>query len=527
MTTTKINLQNLFFIIILLLLFPALFINLGLIPVSADEGTRALVSLEMELSGKLVTPTINGDFYFNKPPLYNWILLGLFKLSGSHSESIIRFPTVISLLLFGLTIFLSFLKKYGIRPAFLSALVFITTARILFYDSFQGLIDITFSWLVFTSFMLIYRFFKREDFLKLFLASYFICAMAFLMKGLPALIFQGITLLVVFISGKQVKKIFSFYHFLGISVFLVITGAYYFTVFRQNPDFVYFTTLFDESAKRTFVEYGFLKTIIHLFSFPVEQLYHLLPWSVLIIPLFSKKIQAKIRQDDFLKYMGLVFLFNIPVYWVSVESYPRYIFSLYPLLLSVCTIIFIQSREEIPRLSLAIENIFGLLLVLIIPLSLFFSVSHEFKTLSNPFIAGLAVSVFVILILAAYYYLRSFRMEILIIALLLFRIGFNLVALPERYAETRRVLQKEQAEKVGNLTRDKNLILHDFAPCSHETSFYISRENGKILPRSYNEPVPGNYYIIDDRNAEKENEEVILHFETRWENSPIRLSWFE
>ena len=61
--------------IILLLLIPALFINLGMSPLIADEATRGMVAFEMQQSGELITPTIHGEYYYNKPPLYNWILL--------------------------------------------------------------------------------------------------------------------------------------------------------------------------------------------------------------------------------------------------------------------------------------------------------------------------------------------------------------------------------------------------------------------------------------------------------------------
>lgn len=68
--------NNIVYIIIFTLLIPALFINLGKMPLSSDEPTRSVVALEMNLSGNYVTPTINGDYYYNKPPLYNWILAG-------------------------------------------------------------------------------------------------------------------------------------------------------------------------------------------------------------------------------------------------------------------------------------------------------------------------------------------------------------------------------------------------------------------------------------------------------------------
>jgi len=524
MKVSNPKLQKYFFIAILVLLFPAFFINLGLMPVSGDEGTRALVSLEMEYSGKLLTPTLNGEFYFNKPPLYNWVLLGFYKLSNSHSEFVTRLPALMSLLLFGFTIFLFLNKKYGTRASFLSALVFITSGRILFYDSLNGYIDFTFSWFVFLGFILIYRFYKREQYLALFLVSYFICSLGFLMKGLPSLLFQGITLLVIFISGRKFIKLLSLSHLAGILLFLVITGSYYYHLFLQNPDSGYFNTLFDESAKRTFVEYGFLKTFYHLFTFPVEQLYHLFPWSLMLVLLLSKKIRQKIREDEFLKYLGLVFLFNIPVYWVSVESYPRYIFSLYPILLILCTIAFVHFRDEIPKLSRITEKLFGLTLLLVIPVSFMFPEFYEFKTISNPFRIAIAGSGLILVLLVLYYFIDAYRLEIIVISLLLFRIGFDFIALPERHGVARIVLQKQQAVDVGRITRGSPLFLGDFAPCSHETSFYISREHGEILRREYDPPKAGNFYIIDNRNKVRENEEVLLHFETRWQDFPLRLS---
>ncbi len=518
------KLQLFFYLLIVVLLLPALFVNLGLLPISGDEGTRALVSLEMEYSGNLLTPTINGDFYFNKPPLYNWILLGFYKLSNSHSEFIIRLPAVLSLLLFAFTIFLVLYKKYGNRAAFLSSMVFITCGRILFYDSMNGYIDITFSWLVFMGFIAIFRFHKREQYLALFLVSYFICTLAFLMKGLPALLFQGFALLAVFISGGRFKKLFSLQHFAGLSLLLVIASGYYFLVFQQNPDMVYFSTLFDESAKRTFVEYGFLKTVLHLFTFPVEQLYHLFPWSILLIALFSRKVLAKIREDEFLRYLSLVFIFNIPVYWISVESYPRYIFSLYPILILISVVAFIHFRNETYRLSSLIEKLLGLSLLLLIPLSLLFPGFYEFNILSNPIKLALLGSVFIVIMLFAYYFLSGLRLEITIVSLLLFRIGFNLIALPERHVDARTVMQKEQAEKVGEISRGKGVFIAGLAACSHETSFYISKESGEILLRELGEPRKGSYYIIADENQIKEKEEIVFKFETRWQNTPLRLS---
>jgi len=72
--------------IILVLLLPALLLRLGYMPHIDDEAIRALVALEMRWSDNWVTPTLHGDYYYNKPPLWNWLLALLFGMTGSEAE---------------------------------------------------------------------------------------------------------------------------------------------------------------------------------------------------------------------------------------------------------------------------------------------------------------------------------------------------------------------------------------------------------------------------------------------------------
>ena len=510
-------------VIILILLFPALFINLGLLPLSADEATRATVAIEMEYSGNLITPTINGDFYFNKPPLYNWILLLFFVISGSHSELIIRLPMIISLLLYGWVIFSTTKKHIGERNAFLSAMIFITCGRILFYDSMLGLIDTTYSLLIFINFILIYKLSNEEKYLRLFLLSWLLIAMGFLMKGLPTLLFQGITLIAAFSWQKKFKKLLTIEHLSGIFLFILITGSYYFLLWKNNPDGRYFETLFNESAKRTFLTYGIKKTIVNLFTFPFIQLYHLLPWSLMIIFVFTKKFYTNLNENQFLKYLGLVFIVNIPVYWISVETYPRYMFMLYPILFILLLYAYNKSKsEDLPRKI--VDVIFLTVIVLMIPA--IFWAKKEIQFESNAPVTMLAIAITGICILIIYLFIKnkSLRPELLIIMLLVVRIAFNLVVLPERAIESRTVLQKNQALHVAEISVGEDLLLQRNATCSHETTFYIESRRGEILYRSEGDFRPGILYIFDGRDDLWPKEELIYSFETRWQNIPLRLS---
>jgi 4-amino-4-deoxy-L-arabinose transferase-like glycosyltransferase len=512
-------------LIISLLIAPALFINLGLFPLSADEATRGIVALEMKYSGNIITPTINGEFYFNKPPLYNWILLGIFNLSGSQSNFMVRLPAVISLLLLSLTIFI-FVKRYSDKNvAFFSAMAFLTCGRILFYDSMLGLIDLTYSWLLLLNLMLIFHWLSRKKYLVVFLVSYFIASMAFLMKGLPAIAFQGLTIAAAFIFFKKAKKLFSFHHLLGIIVFIIITGSYYFLLWQQNPDTSYFTIMLHESTKRTFLEYGWHKTFIHLFTFPIEQLYHLLPWSIFFIFFFRPSFYQHIRENKFLSFLAFVFAVNIPIYWISVETYPRYLFMLYPIPL----IISIHYYHSLKWNDL-FKNIFDKTLlvaaILLIPAGVYFYFSYPFhvdKLLTETFIM-----VFGALIIFIFLFLKfpAQKLAFFIIFLLILRIGFNLIIIPERYVESRRTIQMNQAIKVGKLSKNRELWLGEITPLSIESIFYITREREEIFFVDANIYQINKLYIFYDSKPALPNEKVLYKFESRWENTPMRLSEF-
>ncbi|MCF8380904.1 MAG: glycosyltransferase family 39 protein [Bacteroidales bacterium] len=516
---------TLYIAIILLLLIPALFLNLGMLPLIADEATRAIVSLEMEISGNLIAPTINGEFYFNKPPLYNWILLTFFQLSGNHSEWIIRLPAVISLILFGGLIYTSVSRYTNRRIALISALGFITSGRILFYDSMLGLIDLSFSLLVFLNFILIYQFAKKKNYLILFFLSYFIAAITFLMKGLPAVLFQGITLVTALIYFKAWRKLFSFPHLLGIAVFVFFVGGYYLLLWNENPDSNYFQTLLSQSTKRTFVEYGIWKTFKHLFTFPPEQLYNLLPWSLLLVFFFRKGFYSSLKENHFLSFLALIFIVNIPVYWISVESYPRYLFMLYPILIILFVNQYYSLKENDKQVKIFWTSISLAIFILLIAGSrLYFKHNFELKPTILILILIIGICFGTLFILRKF---QGIAMELFIIFLLLIRIGFNLVILPERERTSSTTIHKKEALEVAKLTTNHKIILHPNTPISVETVYYISRERMDILEKSNKHAATGNYYIFDARDPLREKEKVIFTFETRWKNRELRLSQFE
>ena len=365
---------------IFVLYFPAFLINLGLSPFILDEATRANVAMEMIFRGNYIVPTINGEFYYNKPPLFNWILILFTRITGNYSEFSFRLPVVISIFLFAWTVYSTMKNEIGKRAALLTAFAIATCGRILFYDSLKGLIDISFSWTIYLMFWAIIFYHKRKNYFLLFILSWLFCTLAFLMKGLPALVFQGITLFVFFILKKDFKKLFSLAHLAGVGVFILIAGGYFLSYNFYNPLSNYIEALVSESTKRTFLENSFFTSISHFFTFPLEFIYHFLPWSVFVIILFKKGAFRWLWNHDFTRSLMVIFGANILVYWFSPAIYARYLFMFLPLFFGLLFHAWYNYLpKEKSRLRLVVKiSLFalaGLMLLLIITFPTFIDTS--------------------------------------------------------------------------------------------------------------------------------------------------------
>jgi len=467
-----------------ILLIPALLINLGVMTLIDDEGIRALVALEMDLSGNLITPTLHGEYYYKKPPLFNWILLGWFHLTGKISEFTARLPTVFALLGYCATIYYFLRKHYPAKIAFLNALVFLTCGRVLFWDSMLALIDITFSWVIFTSFMLTYHLFERKRYLSLFILTYLLTAIGFLLKGLPAVVFQGITLLTWFVYRRQFRELFTWQHIVGGSVFLVIVGGYYLLYDQYNSLENVFITLFTESTQRTPIEFGVWNTILHIITFPLEMVYHFIPWSLLVIYFFRRDIKQIILSDRFLTFNVLVFLTNVLVYWVSPEVYPRYLLMLAPLVFASYLHLHQRHVQENSWQYRTLQVVFGALLILLAllwwPLPFF----ERTELVEGRWWKAWSVAMAATALSVAYIRMKSNRFLVLGAFFLVFRIGFNFFVLPDRNAHDFGDQCRQTSIVVGKEYADRSLYIYgEDTEMQPTNSFYLTQARGAIIPR--------------------------------------------
>lgn len=482
---------------IMALLLPALTINLSMPVMIDDEGIRSLVALEMQLSGNYITPTLHGEYYYKKPPLFNWFLVLSFQMFKVHNEWSARMPTVICLLGYATTVFFVYRRHLGSSKAMLLSLLLITCGRILFWDSMLALIDICFSWVVFSQFMIMYYFLRKDRWQELFLWSYFFTAVAFLLKGLPAVVFQAITLMVLFGYKKAWRRVYSLPHVLGGLIFLSMIGVYYGAYHQYNSLENIFSTLFNESSQRTVVKYGLGQTLRHLVSFPFEMVYHFLPWSLLVVYFFSKGVYSYLKSNEFIFINLLFFVANIVVYWTSPEVYPRYLLMFVPLLFAI--FLFLQSRHELEKTwqFVGLQWIFGsaiLLGAILAWLPFFLERTQQVPNLAIKTIC-LATSATILLVL----YIRwpTQRMWTIVLFLLILRIEFNWFVIPDRNANDFGALCRESAISAGQRFSDEPLFLFRNSSMQFTSSFYLTGARGKIIKYKRGRLNPGDLIIVD------------------------------
>jgi len=472
------NNRLIFFILCIILLIPALLINIGLIPFCGDESKRALIALEMITSGNYVIPTLNGLYNYSKPPLYNWILVLFLKLTGNNTEFILRLPNVISLLLFGLTVFLFIRKHYGNKIAFINAFILITGEQILFWDSYQGLIDMCLSWVTFTGFIAIYYFYQKGKFYWLFAISYFITGVGFMLKGLPSIVFQGITLFVIFAYHKNFKKLFSIQHILGILIFILMIGTYLYFFNHYISVKPYLLTLWLELTEKNMTSYGLWKTVLHFFKYPFQVLLSVFPWTLLLISCFKKKFFKEIMQNPLLKFSFLIFASNILVYLLSPRTNFRYFFALYPLMIIILTHFYFKYQSKNNFLH-NITDIAFLIWLVIIALK------------SN--ILLLIIFVFIIFLFIE---IKKCRLILIIITLLILRIDFNLFKSPNNI-DSKLIKYKEAGIKIAQITKGKLVFLYSGTETNDIIPFYYTRESKKILTTYQNGDIKENKMFVN------------------------------
>ena len=318
------------FLILVFIGYVSLFINLNLYEFRNEESLRTIVSFEMKYFQNWFQPTVLGENYYLKPPLFNWLIIAssfIFK----WSEFTARF---VSLLFLGLTMIGIYIFSYKLLKnkivSLLSALIYLTFIDILFWYGYLAEIDITLTFFVFiTLYFQIFGFLNKNQ--KYIYISGLLIGLTFLLKGFPAYLFYALTFVGLTIYTKRFKEFFNPAWWIATSIAITIPII----IFLKSENFYkYVNSLLIESLVRAEGETDITKFFRHILTYPLLNFKQLLPTSLFfLIGLFMlRRNQSKFKIPDTIKILIVIVFINYLPYLLAVESRGRYILPLFPFL---------------------------------------------------------------------------------------------------------------------------------------------------------------------------------------------------
>lgn len=482
------NRQPLLLWIALLLTLVSLFTGLNTLELRAEEPRRAVIALEMLLTDEWIVPQLHGWPYYNKPPLFNWLLAGAFSLLGSAAEWVVRLPSLLAFVLTALINFFAVRRYINQEVAIFSSLFYLTAADILYYGAVNaGELDLFFTLLVYLQVLSIFIFQQRQQWIGLFTVSYFFTALGFLTKGLPSLAFQIFTLLAVCGYYRAWKRLLSWQHLCGVLIFLAITG-FYFYVYDQRGDAVLFLkNLVKEASQKSASESGLLPILLHLLKFPINLLKLTLPWVLFGYYLFRKDRWRILHSNALVLLSTLFILSNIWLYWISPGNRNPYLYPFFPFLFIVLAYVW-QQCSKIPAVRL---------LQVVIAMALL----------------RLAYSFFVMPIQSNYYFYRPITARMLAAA----------DGKPIHFAGTWDTVVANPSI-AGVALYEDTLLVPPLIP--YQIPYYLTKAQGEIS-RFEPEPKPEQLYLIYLNAVSTERMEVLLEFDSTVVNPALALVRFK
>ncbi|MGF1639250.1 MAG: ArnT family glycosyltransferase [Cyclobacteriaceae bacterium] len=526
--------ESTFILVFLALYILSLFSHLNVIPLSFEEPRRAEVALEMMSSGNYIVPTLNETLYFNKPPLYNWLLVGLFHVTGSQSEWVVRLPTVLSLLLLACLHFVFIRKLVNPTVALLSAIMLLTTADIYYYFSLYGEIDMFYTLLVYCQIMAIFWFYQKQQFFLLFLVSYIFMSAGVLTKGMPSLAFQALTLLGLAIWQRQFRLLFSWQHIFGLIVGFGIIVLYFNAYASYTDPIPFLARLFTESADRSVSSKPFPLNLVHLVGFPFMIIKIGLPWFLFAIVFIKKETRGILLQNRFLVFSMTFIIANLWIYWLSPGTRERYLYMFFTFVFTIIASGFTNINIKNFKLLQWLDTFFTVLSIilavgfLVIP---WINLERELPHLKFA-LPALSVAMFIVLYCKKYMP-GSMRIVWIALIMVVVRMAFNYTVIPHRkLSSLERKPFQVNAEAISQITQGNHVfalarveskeavlripmvktwksnydevIWPDF-----ELSYYLAQSTANIW--KYKQEVEADNYYLAEKTLLPKRELEILH----------------
>ncbi len=511
--------------VLLLYIFSLLF-NLGAMPLHLEESRRAFIALELQYNQNWWVPTQLGERYYRKPPLFNWMLLVFFELFGTNEFSA-RLLTVLSLLTMGAVHFQ--ITRIYLNPpvAFFSTALLLISVDFYFYFSMIAEIDLFYSMITYVAFLLLFHYYQKGNYWLMFIIPYTLHALGLLTKGLPSILFTGITTLAFLALTRKWRLLFSIQHITGSLVFLIIALGYFYIYSQYQSLESYFASLWSQSSERTLLQNGILKLLNHLFSFLLDTLKNILPAALIALPLFLQK-KVKIQwQHPLIQFASVVFAANFIVYWFSPGARARYIYMLYPFLILILTHGYFQLKEYRTPGKKVLESIFGIAGVLFAMGMLVFPFLPMFEFLTEKWVIAILLFLSTSGYLVLYWKFPVNRLFNFILLFVFVRIFFDAAVIPLNARQPHLIESTTMAKEVVEWVPEDPLHLSPSlkeGSFPFQTVFYIERDRRQVLERKTQLNCT-DFFLAGKKDLKLQKHRIYKEFQ--WRNTTFFLVKYE
>jgi 4-amino-4-deoxy-L-arabinose transferase-like glycosyltransferase len=257
--------------------------------IGADEPRYAQVAHEMLERHDWITPTLGGQPWLEKPPLYYWQAMLAYKILGV-SDWVARLPSALDATFLVLAVYL-FLRRF--RPGFGldGALITASSAGIVAYARAASM-DMALA-AAFAIGMLNWWTW-RESRKNIYLAAFYIfVGLGMLAKG-PVAPFLSATVIILYaIAARELRLILKTLWLPGIVVFCAIALPWYLTVQLRNPAF--FHEFIVEHNLGRFSQNLYHHAEPFWYYLPVTAL-AVAPWTIFVAVAFVQSVRARWNQ---------------------------------------------------------------------------------------------------------------------------------------------------------------------------------------------------------------------------------------
>lgn len=280
-----------------------------------DEPVYAETAREMIQYQDYISPRIYGNFWYDKPPMYYWLVAGSFKIFGG-GEFAARFPSALLGICGVAMLYLAGRKLFSDRAALIAALVLATSIEY-FYLAKAAVTDITLTFFLAGSLL--------AFLLKRFHLFYLCAALAVVTKGPIGVVFPAGIVFLYLLLTKNLAQLKHMKLFSGCLIFMLVALPWYLAMYYYHGTAFTETFLgFHNITRFTTPEHSAGK--LWYYYIPVLIL-GFFPWSAFMVQAVYQAVRSSHQPLMFLIIWTVVVL---AFFTVSQTKLVSYILPMYP-----------------------------------------------------------------------------------------------------------------------------------------------------------------------------------------------------